>query len=136
MSLDPRGMNQLERFRQTISTYRSYGWQLQSVLMRPETCAELSTINTDREDAGASPSEIFFEGAPVRYDTFDAAWFERESGAANRIACELRFVGDVPYALFEMFEPDEEEEDRADVRREMELRLRLYAGGHREPQED
>ncbi len=54
-------------------------------------------------------------------------WFTRPS-AEGREAWELRLVGDTPYALFELFEPDEEEEDREDVRREMEARLREYAG--------
>jgi hypothetical protein len=133
-------MNQLERFRATISTYRSYGWQLQSVLMRPETWAELEHAISNTQTPFALPAEpaaeLLFEGVPVRAGEFDAAWFARESGAANRTACELRLIGDVPYALFEAFEPDEAEEDRADVRREMEARLRLYASGHRESPDD
>jgi len=36
-------------------------------------------------------------------------------------------VAETPYALFETFEADEEEEDREEVRREMEARLREYA---------
>lgn len=127
------GMNQLERFRATISTYRSHGWRLQSVLMRFATQAELRHAESKPD---ALSVELLFEGVPVRVDEFDAAWFARESGAVNRTACELRLIGDVPYSLFEMFEPDEAEEDRADVRREMEARLRDYAGGRREPLEE
>jgi hypothetical protein len=52
-------------------------------------------------------------------------WFSRPS-QGGREAWELRLVGDTAYALFELFEPDEPEEDRADVRREMEARLREY----------
>ena len=64
--------------------------------------------------------------APADAFEVDAIWFTRPS-AEGREAWELRLVGDTPYALFELFEPDEEEEDRADVRREMEARLREYA---------
>ena len=38
-------------------------------------------------------------------------------------------IAATPYALFETFEVDEPEEDREDVRREMEARLRDYVGG-------
>lgn len=106
-------MNSIESFREIISTYQRHGWQLFSVLLRPETHDALSM-----EQMTAS-----FAPAPLRITDIDALWFQRESGAANRTAFELRLVADNPYALFEIFEPDEEEEDRADVRREMEARM-------------
>ena len=37
----------------------------------------------------------------------------------------MRLVAEPPYALFELFEPDEAEEDREDVRREMEAKMEL-----------
>ena len=98
--------------------YRRHGWRLAGVLARPETLTELGATET-----GASE----FEGAAVRESEVDAMWFTRPS-SEGREAWELRLVGATPYALFELFEPDEEEEDRADVRREMEARLRDYAG--------
>jgi hypothetical protein len=39
----------------------------------------------------------------------------------------LRLLAQTPYALFETFEPDETEEERDDVKREMEARMRDYA---------
>jgi hypothetical protein len=106
-------MKSLTLFRETISTYQRHGWQLCSVLLRPETRDALSM---DEMTATFAP-------APVRVTDIDAVWFQRESGAHNRTAYELRLIADNPYALFEIFEPDEEEEDRADVRREMEARM-------------
>lgn len=98
--------------------YRRHEWRLVRVLARPESAAEL---RAGAADEGASG----FEGAPVTESEVDAMWFKRPS-AGGREAWELRLVGDTPYALFELFEPDEEEEDREDVRREMEARLREY----------
>lgn len=99
--------------------YRRHGWRLADVLARPETLAEL---NATGGEAGASE----FEGVAARESEVDAMWFTRPS-SEGREAWELRLVGGTPYALFELFEPDEAEEDRADVRREMEARLRDYA---------
>ncbi|MET0625218.1 MAG: hypothetical protein ABW250_19935 [Pyrinomonadaceae bacterium] len=108
---------QLRKFEEILAQYRRHGWRLARVLARPGTFAAPDA------EAGAS-----YEGAPVVESEADAMWFTRPS-AEGREAWELRLVGDTPYALFELFEPDEEEEDREDVRREMEARLREYAGG-------
>lgn len=120
---------QLERLRETIATYRRYEWRLHSILLRPETRAQI--------DAQTSHDEtLLFEGAPVRIAEYDAAWFTRRSGAPNRDAWELRLIAESPYALFEVFEPDEPEEDRADVRREMEARMDDHISGRRAHMDD
>ena len=107
-------MNQLVKFRDALALYRKHKWRLVKSLMRAETLELL-------HGEGGDGSE--FEGAPVEESELDAMWFTREA-AGGREAWELRLVADPPYALFELFEPDEDEEDRADVRREMEARLR------------
>ena len=56
----------------------------------------------------------------------DALWFSRPSHN-NREAWELRLLAQTPYALFETFEPEETEEERDEVKQEMEARLREYA---------
>ncbi len=117
-------MTQLERFRETIATYRRHGWQLRSVLMTSET-------HTAIDDE----TKTFVDAAAVRLAEFDAVWFERPSGA-DRTASELRLISDAPYALFELFEADEAEEDREDVRREMEARLREQIGGRQVERSD
>ena len=96
--------------------YRRHGWRLARVLARPDTLAELGGSNE-------ATAALVFEGAPTDAFEVDAMWFTRPS-AEGREAWELRLVGDTPYALFELFEPDEAEEDREDVRREMEARIR------------
>ncbi|HEX8776405.1 MAG TPA: hypothetical protein VF735_22740 [Pyrinomonadaceae bacterium] len=107
-------MSQIERFNEIIDRYSTHGWRLARALVRPETRAALGLTET-------FPGNVLWEEATV-----DALWFARPSHA-GREAWELRLVADTPYALFETFEADEAEEDREDVRREMEARLRDYA---------
>lgn len=106
-------MNQFERFSEVIATYLKHGWQLRRVLM----CEETRRAQAELGDA--------FGGLAPEDSTADALWFSRASHE-GREAWELRLVGETPYALFETFEADEEEEAREDVRREMEARLREY----------
>jgi hypothetical protein len=108
-------MTQVERIGEIVSLYRRHGWRLVRLLLRPETSAELAAAGVE-----------LTEGASVREAAVDALWFARASHA-GREAWELRLVAETPYALFESFEVDEAEEDREDVRREMEARLADYA---------
>lgn len=111
-------MSRLKKFQEILAQYHRHGWRLVRVLARPESLAELR---------GANGGDAAFEGVPVTESEVDALWFTRPS-AEGREAWELRLAGDTPYALFELFESDETEEDREDVRREMEARLRDYVG--------
>ena len=111
-------MSRLKNFQEILAQYRRHGWRLARVLARPESLAEM-------RGEGEADAAVIYEGAPADESEVDAMWFTRPS-AEGREAWELRLVGDTPYALFELFEPDEEEEDREDVRREMEARLRDY----------
>ncbi len=119
-------MNQIERAREIATLYLQYGWQLRRALMRAETRA-LLPATTGVKTAGETPHDVF-EGATLTESSVDALWFSRPSHAVGRESWELRLVSDAPYALLEIFEPEEAEEDREDVRREMEARLRDYAG--------
>lgn len=101
-------------FLETVAMYRKHGWELRGALLQPETRAELD----DQESQ-------LLNGIVVREEQFDALWFSRPSHA-NREAWELRLLAQTPYALFETFEQDETEEDRDDVKREMEARMREY----------
>ena len=112
---------QLDQFRETLATYRKYGWQLARVLMRPATLAELKTTTGVEE----------FESHAARESSVDAMWFVRPA-AGGRESWELRLVSESPYALLEIFEPDEAEDEREDVRREMEAKMKdKYEGGTR-----
>ena len=110
-------MDRITQFQATLDTYRKHDWRLERVLMRPETVAELRHIAEHDET-----QPLRFERVEVRESIIDALWFAR-AAHAGREAWELRLVADPPYALFELFEPDEAEEDREDVRREMEARI-------------
>jgi len=102
-------------FMELVATYRSHGWQLQGALLQPATRIEL-------DQHSAEP----LKDVAVREAEVDALWFSRPSHE-NREAWELRLLAQTPYALFETFEPDETEEERDDVKREMEARMRDYA---------
>jgi len=98
-----------------VATYRQHGWELRSALLQPVTRAEL-----EKQEAQ------LLESIDVREAAFDALWFSRPSHN-KRDAWELRLLAQTPYALFETFEQDEVEEDRNDVKREMEARMSEYA---------
>jgi hypothetical protein len=102
----------LETFKEIIATYTRHGWELRRALLRPETRANL--------DEGVL--ELLKDARLIEAD-FDALWFARASHG-GREAWELRLVAEQPYALFEAFEADENEELREDARLEMENRMR------------
>jgi hypothetical protein len=108
-------MERSAQFSEIIANYRRHNWTLRRVLLRPATRAEIGE---------AAPG--IFEGAPLDESEVDALWFARPSHA-GREAWELRLVAEPPYALFETFEADESEEEREELRREMEARLREYS---------
>ena len=97
-----------------VTTYRKHGWELRSALLQPATLAEIQ----------AQEPELI-ANLTVKEADFDALWFARPS-QQKRDAWELRLLAQTQYALFEAFEPDETEEQRDEMRREMEARLRDY----------
>jgi hypothetical protein len=102
-------------FMELVATYRKHGWELRSALLQPATYSEFQPQAPE-----------LFQNVPVREATFDALWFSRPSHN-EREAWELRLLAQTPYALFETFEQDETEEERQDVKQEMEARMRDYA---------
>lgn len=121
-------MSRLKKFHDVLAMYRSHGWRLVRVLAREETLGELRELTGGERSEGAGVGAVAarFEGVGVAESETDAMWFTRPA-QGGREAWELRLVGETPYALFELFEPDEAEEEREDVRREMEARLREHA---------
>ena len=103
-------------FLELVATYRKHGWELRRVLLQPSTRAEL-------ESQPDMLGRVTIKEAEV-----DALWFSRPSHN-NREAWELRLLAQTQYALFETFEADETEEEREDVKLEMEARLRDYVLG-------
>jgi hypothetical protein len=108
-------MKNADLFTELVAIYRKHGWELRRVLLQPGTLAELQ-------------SQELLLNEPVKEAVFDALWFSRPSHN-NREAWELRLLAQTQYALFETFEADETEEERDDVRLEMEARLRDYVIG-------
>ena len=107
-------MKSVDLFMELVATYRKHGWELRSALLRPATLAVLDKQETQLLDK-----------LPVKEAGFDALWFSRPSHN-SREAWELRLLGQTPYALFETFEADETEEQRDDLKLEMEARMREY----------
>lgn len=97
----------LEQIQEILSLYKKYGWKLERILL---------TENLKKYLPDAD-----FEIPPI-VSEIDAVWFSRPSG--DKEAWELRRLHSTPYALFETFEADDEEEVREEIRREMESRLR------------
>jgi hypothetical protein len=106
-------MKHSDLINEIVGTYQKHGWQLRRVLLRPETRAEME------------PDVISFEPAEIEEALIDALWFSRRSHK-QREAWELRLISENPYALFETFEKYETEQQRDEIRREMEARLRDY----------
>ena len=108
-------MSKAGLFMELVGTYRHHGWELRTALLQPATRAEIESTEAELlNNINARDSEI------------DALWFSRPSHN-NRDAWELRLLAQTPYALFETFEPEETEEERDEVRQEMEARMREYA---------
>jgi hypothetical protein len=110
-------MTVADLFMELVATYRKHGWEMRGALMQPKTLAEL------RDQEAQLLSKV-----PVKEAAFDALWFARPSHN-RREAWELRLLAQTQYALFETFEADETDEERDDVKLEMEARLRDYALG-------
>jgi hypothetical protein len=108
----------LDLMQQIVAMYERHGWSLRRILLRPNTSPEIELLGRE-----------LFRDAEVREADLDALWFARSSHG-KRESWELRLLADQPYALFEAFEVDEPEEDREAARREMENRMRDYAGGN------
>ena len=140
-------MDQRQLFDEIVEAYSKHGWCLARVLMKRETLLHISAAissaecgpvvlnpegnhsNTRAIDTPESSGNARKEdnpaslgGVPVRESSFDAMWFTRPA-QGGREAWELRALSPNPYALLELFEPGELEDDREDVRREMEMRL-------------
>ena len=106
-------MKPSDLIREIVDTYQKHGWQLRRALLCPETRAQMETETMLVGAAGMEEASV------------DALWFSRPSHN-QREAWELRLLAESPFALFETFEADETEEQREEMRREMEARLREY----------
>ena len=92
-----------------IATYQKYGWILRRVLL----------TKTSNKKLGDDKNALFGDVAIID-SAIDAAWFSRppESGG---VAWELRYLGDIPYALLENV--DENDPEFVNTLTGVELRL-------------
>lgn len=87
-----------ETIREILSLYKKHGWNLRRVLLSENLQRRLSdSIETLFDDAEIFSSEI------------DAALFSRPSGKANE-AWELRHLSETPFAVFELFDKNLDDE--------------------------
>ena len=110
-------MKHSELINEIVGTYQQHGWRLRRLVLRPETRAEIQ--------AELASDSLPLDDVRVVEGSVDALWFSRASHE-QREAWELRLLAENPFALFETFEKDETEEQREEMRREMEARLRDY----------
>ncbi|MGI8543256.1 MAG: hypothetical protein ACR2MD_07205 [Aridibacter sp.] len=94
-----------------LSLYKKHGWYLSRVLLSAELEKNLS-----------GKLESLFGTAEIASSKINAAWFTRPSKNQNT-AWELRHLSDAPFALFEVFEADAEENYKKEKLREMENSL-------------
>ena len=97
-----------EQVQDILSLYQRHGWTVRRILLTEKLKNHLADFNFK---ADIVESEV------------DAIWFSRPSGDGKE-AWELRRLSETPYALFEVFEDDDEEEVREEIRREMEAKLK------------
>ena len=97
--------------REILSLYKKHGWFLRRILLTEKLHKNLSD----------SIKSLFGE-AEIAPANFDAAWFSRTSGKTGA-AWELRHLSEIPFAVFEVFEGDENEEILREKLLEMEKRL-------------
>ncbi len=91
--------------------YEKHDWKLQRIL-----------IECDADDLKDNEIKKAVGNVEIRPSAVDAAWFSRPS-KGTREAWELRIIAEQPFALFESFSSDVNEEKREQVRNEMETRL-------------
>lgn len=96
-----------------LSLYAKFEWKIHRVLLTKKLRQSL-----------ADSVERLFDSVEIVDSEIDAVWFSRPSGKENE-AWELRRLSEMPYALFEIFEVEDDEEVREEARREIEARLKM-----------
>lgn len=105
-------MIRAQQIAEILSLYRKHGWNLRRVLLS-------DALKNSLPDS----LEKLFGAAEVVSAEIDAAWFSRPS-KADQEAWELRRLSENPFALVEIFDPEDDAEIREETLREIEARLR------------
>ena len=101
-----------------LALYKKHGWILRRVLLSDALKATL-----------ADRTENLFGAAEIRSSEIDAVWFSRKS-KPDQEAWELRRLSEAPFALFETFDSDDDEEIRDETLGEVEERLKSFQTGN------
>ena len=101
-----------KQVQEILTQYKKHGWKLSRVLLSAPTGKMLS----------ASLEKLFGNTEIIQSD-IDAAWFFRASDKGGE-AWELRRLSGTPFALFEVFDADDDEEIREETRQEMQTRMK------------
>lgn len=104
-------MANAELINEILAMYKKHGWELRRVLLTPESAEKLE------QDLAELIGDV-----EVSEFGKDAAWFSRPSGKDGE-AWEIRLLNQNPYALIDVFEPDQDDEEREEIRRSMEEKL-------------
>lgn len=97
-----------------LALYKKHGWNLRRVLLSDALRAQLAE----------SVAALFGE-AEIRSAEIDAAWFSRKSKPGEE-AWELRRLSESPFALFETFDEEDDDEVREEALYEIESRLKTF----------
>lgn len=100
-------MIQAKQIEEILAQYQKHGWILRRVLLSDSLRVHIT-----------SELPALFSGAEIVSSETDAVWFSRP--AKNGEAWELRRLSESPYALFEVFSAEDDDEVREEARREME----------------
>lgn len=101
-----------EQIKEILEQYKKHGWNLRRVLLSAK-----ASENT--------PASLFGQTEIVRSE-LNAAWFSRAS-TEGREAWELRHLSATPFALVKVFEADDAEAVREEIRTALETRLNEQA---------
>lgn len=105
-------MIETPQIQEILSLYKKYGWKLERVLL--SQCLRENLSNQLEENFGA---------AEIISSEIDAAWFSRPAKNGGE-TWELRHLSVNPFALLEVFEPEDVEDVREEVLMEVEERLK------------
>ena len=78
-----------------VNTYKKHGWLLRRVLLSAGAGKTLASQIADT-----------FEGLKIVTSNIDAAWFSRPAKPGG-VSWEVRYLGDIPYALVEKLDEDD-----------------------------
>ena len=97
-----------------LSLYKKHGWILRRVL-----------LSDGLKQSLADSLENPFGAAEIRQSDIDAAWFSRKSKAEQE-TWELRRLSEMPLALQEIFDAEDDEEIREETLAEVEAKLKNF----------